>query len=254
MLKLNEERYNNQGCPMKIVECFDKTNIIVEFQYEHKARVHTNYGNFCRGLVKNPYYPSVYDIGVIGVKYPVSINSVRTKEYCVWHSLIKRCYDPKTRERQPTYKTISICDEWLLFENFCDWLRSQPNFDKWLRGKRWALDKDILSKRNKIYSPNTCCLVPQNVNCLFLKREALRGDYPIGVSYRSDGFIASCHNPFTDSREELGSCSTPEKAFNTYKDYKEDIIKRVAQIEYDNENITKECYEAMMNYEVEIDD
>lgn len=254
MSKLNQERYNNQGCPMKVVECLDKSNIIVEFQDEHKAKVHTNYGNFCRGLVKNPYYPSVYGVGIIGTKYPVSINSVRTKEYCVWHSLIKRCYDPKTRERQPTYKTISICDEWLLFENFCDWLHSQPNFDKWLHGKRWALDKDILNKRNKIYSPNTCCLVPQNVNCLFLKREALRGDYPIGVSYRSDGFVASCHNPFTDSREELGSYSTSEKAFNIYKDYKEDIIRQVANIEYKNGNITEECYQAMMNYEVEIDD
>jgi hypothetical protein len=253
--RLNETGYNNQGCLMKIVDCNSGTDIIVEFQDEHKARVHTNYNNFQRGIVKNPYYPSVYGVGIIGIKYPVSINSIRTKEYCVWHSLIKRCYDPKTREKQPTYQNVSICEEWLLFENFCDWLRSQPNFDKWLNGGRWALDKDILIKRNKVYSPDTCCLVPQNVNCLFLKREAQRGKYPIGVRYREDGFMAVCRNPFLDKAEEIGLYSTPENAFyQGYKPYKEDIIKRVAQIEYDNENITKQCYEAMMNYIVEIDD
>lgn len=253
-LKLYELGYNNQGCPMKIVGCLDKTNIVVEFQDEHKARVCTNYGNFRNGLVKNPYHPSVYGIGVIGTKYPVSIKSIRTKEYCVWHSLIKRCYDQKTRERQPTYKVASICEEWLLFENFCDWLCSQPNYDKWLDGNRWALDKDILSKKNKMYSPETCCLVPQNVNCLFLKRESQRGIYPIGVRHSNDGFVASCHNPFTNKNEIIGYYSTPENAFRAYKIYKEEIIKRVAEIEYDKGNITKECYEAMMNYVVEIDD
>jgi hypothetical protein len=67
--------------------------------------------------------------------------------------------------------------------------------------------------------------------------------------------MAVCRNPFLDKAEEIDLYSTPENAFyQGYKPYKEDIIKRVAQIEYDNENITKECYEAMINYEVEIDD
>ena len=115
--------------------------------------------------------------------------------------------------------------------------------------------KKLLNKGNKVYSPENCCLIPQNVNCLFLKRESERGEYPIGVRYRDGyGFLASCHNPFTDKSEDLGSYSTPEKAFYIYKAYKEDIIKRVAEIEYNVGNITKACYEAMMNYEVEIDD
>lgn len=88
-----------------------------------------------------------------------------------------------------------------------------------------------------------------------MKREAERGKYPIGVSYKdNEGFVATCHNPFSNQSEKLGSYSTPEKAFGVYKVYKEDIIKQVAEIEYKNENITKECYEAMMKYIVEIDD
>lgn len=253
--KLYEERLNNQGSPMKIVEFNDRMNIIVEFQDKYKARVHTQYSNFSKGVVKNPYLPTVFGVGIIGTKYPVSFNCVHTKEYTVWKSMLKRCYDHKTKERNTYYKDVECCEEWLNFESFCDWLHEQSNFDKWHNGKRWALDKDIRIKGNKIYSPETCCLVPQNVNCLFLKRDALRGAYPIGVGYKNNSFVAVCNNSLTGKREEIGNYSTPEKAFYLgYKPYKEDIIKQVAQIEYDNENITKECYEAMMNYEVGITD
>ena len=239
---------------MRIIEYNKANDIVVEFQDGYKTKVHTQYCNFRSGSIKNPYYPSLYGVGIIGTKYPRSLNCKNIKEYEVWKCILRRCYDDKVKNRQPTYKGVSCCDEWLSYENFYEWLHSQPNFDKWYSGNRWAVDKDIFVKRNKVYSPETCCLVPQNVNCLFLKREAERGIYPIGVRYTYSGFLASCHNPFTNRREELGYYSTPEKAFYAYKDYKEGIIKQVAKIEYENGNITKECYEAMMNYEVEIDD
>lgn len=251
---LYEENYNNQGCLMKIVEC-TANGIIVEFQDEHRYRVHTIYANFKSGSIKNPYYPSVYGVGITGVKYPISINCELTIEYDEWKQMLRRCFSNKEKERIPAYKIVTCCDEWLSYEQFYEWLHLQNNFDKWLNGTRWALDKDILIKGNKIYSPDACCLIPQNVNCLFLKRESQRGIYPIGVTYRKDGFIASCHNPFTNKREELGCYSTPENAFYLgYKPYKEEVIKQVAQIEFDNGNITKECYDAMMKYEVEITD
>lgn len=254
MNHLYEEKLSNQGSLMKIVEYNGSSDIVVEFQDKHKARVRTIYGNFKLGSVRNPYAPTVYGVGMTGNKYPAKINGRNTREYDTWTNMLQRCFNTKLKDKQPSYENVGCCKEWLYFENFYEWLHSQSNFDKWLNGKRWAIDKDILNKRNKFYSPENCCLIPQNVNCLFLKREAERGRYPIGVTYRNEGFLASCHNPFTNQREELGYYSTPEKAFEAYKSYKEDLIKQVAQIEYDNGNITKECYEAMMNYEVEIDD
>ena len=253
-MHLHEERLNQNGCHMKIVEYIDNRNIVVEFQDEYKARVRTSYGNFKRGIVRNPYYPTVYGVGISGSKYPIVENGRPAKEYDTWRSILGRCFDKDIKKKQPTYKDVTCCEEWLNYEKFYEWLHSQENFEKWHRNKRWAVDKDIFVKRNKEYSPEMCCLVPQNVNCLFLKRDAERGLYPIGVSYKKDGFLASCNSPFTNNREELGYYSTPEKAFNVYKSYKEDIIKRVAKIEYKAGNITEECYQAMMNYEVEIDD
>ena len=254
MNHLYEEKYNNQGCLMKIVKCVNNTHVTVEFQDDYKYRTDTIYANFQSGSIKNPYYPSVHGIGIIGTKYPRSINCKNIKEYEAWKCILRRSYDDKVKSRQPTYNGVTCCNEWLNYENFYEWLHEQPNFDKWLNGKRWAIDKDIFIKGNKMYSPDMCCLVPQNVNCLFLKREAERGEYPIGVYCTEDGFAARCRNPFLNKAVELGSYSTPERAFQAYKDYKENIIKQVAKVEYEAGNITRECYEAMMSYEVEIDD
>ena len=251
---LHEERHNNQGSLMKIIEYIDNNNIVVEFQDDYKFRVNSIYANFKKGSIKNPFYPSVYGVGITGNKYPRSIDCKMTKEYDTWIHILQRCFNDKLKEKQPSYKDKECCDEWLYYPNFYEWLHSQPNFDKWYNGKRWAIDKDILIKRNKVYSPKNCCLIPQNVNCLFLKREAERGKYPIGVRYTNDGFLAVCRNPFLDRAVELGYYSTPEKAFQAYKEYKEMIIKQVAEIEYKAGNIIKECYESMITYEVEIDD
>ena len=252
--RIGEEKLNNQGQLMKIVEYNNAQDIVVEFQDEYKTKVHAGYKEFLKGGVRNPYGRTVFCKGMIGVKYPITENGKGTKEYIMWNNMLKRCFDKKTKNQNPTYKNVTCCDEWLLFENFYEWLHNQKNFDKWLNGNGWALDKDILVKGNKIYSSKTCCLVPNSINELFTKRDNYRGDLPIGVDSKDSGFQVRCSNPMTKKREYLGFYITVEKSFYVYKKRKEEIIKQVAQIEYDVGNITKECYDAMMNYEVEITD
>lgn len=251
-LRLGEERLNNQGYLMRIVKYNKAIDIVVEFQDEHKARVHTNYACFAKGAVKNPYHTLVYGIAIRGDKYPASVDGNQTKEYSAWFQMIRRCF--AKRVNQPTYNDVVCCNEWLYYENFYEWLHKQENFDKWLNNDGWHLDKDIIIKGNKIYSPETCCLVPQNVNCLFTKHDAARGSYPIGVIKAANGFVARCMNPFIKKFIHLGTYETPEKAFLAYKLYKENIIKQVAKEEYMIGNIVKQCYESMLNYKVEITD
>lgn len=258
--RLGEEKLNKKGCLAKIIEYNGANDIIVQFQDDYKGKVHTSYRHFSSGNIENPYYSSVCNVGMLGIKYLAKVNKKTTKEYDTWFQMIRRCFDEKEKEKRPSYKNATCCKEWLLFENFYEWLHSQENFDKWYNSKsnkeRWCLDKDILAKGNKVYSPETCCLVPNNVNVLFTNRKNHRGSLPIGVTKHNNQFMAQCMNPFTDNKnqEYLGTYPTPEEAFHAYKIYKEDIIKQVAKIEYDNSNITKECYQAMMNYEVEITD
>lgn len=254
MNHINETNLNKQGCLMKIVEDNGSSDVVVEFQDEYRFKKHTQYCNFKSGSIRNPYAPSIHNIGIIGNKYSVWENGKPTKEYSIWATMLKRCFYKKLKDKQPTYKDVTCCNEWLLFDNFYDWLHNQENFWQWKSNKRYALDKDIIVKNNKVYSPETCCLVPQNVNCLFLKREKNRGDLPIGVRKNGKSFSASCHNPFTNKTEKLGTYQTIDDAFQAYKRYKEYLIKQVAQIEFSKGNITKECYESMMNYEVEITD
>ena len=253
--RIGEEKLNNQGCLMRIVEYNDAKDIIVEFQDDYKTRLHTSYGNFTKGTIENPYHPSVYGVGMLGALYSSRYNNKITEEYDAWTKMLQRCYSKEYCKVHKSYEIVTCCDEWLLYESFYKWLHSQNNFDKWLNGSRWAIDKDILVKGSKIYSPETCCLVPQNVNNLFIKADSVRGNLPIGVRITKNGtFQAYCNNPFTNKIEHLGTFNTPKEAFFAYKKAKESYIKQVAQEEYDKGNITKQCYDAMMNYEVEITD
>ena len=252
--RLGEIKYEKQNCPLKIIEYNSAVDIIVEFQDKFKGRVHTTYRNFINLEIKNPYYPSVFEVGITGNKYPTKISGKHVAEYAAWHNIISRSYNKKDKRKNPTYKDVTCCNEWLHYENFYEWLHRQGNFDKWLNGDKWAVDKDILNKGNKIYSPENCCLVPQNVNGLFVKNNTSRNDLPIGVIKSGTGFQVHCSNPLTYKYENLGIYPTMTEAFLVYKKRKEEIIKLVAQIEFDNGNITKECYEAMTNYIVEITD
>ena len=241
---------------MRIIVYNNANDIVVEFQDCHMATVHTLYKNFKIGNVKNPYYASIYGVGMIGIKYPVKINGKHTKEYKAWQSMMSRCFDKKYKIKEPSYENVTCCDKWMYYENFYEWLHSQENFKKWLNNNEWAIDKDILIKGNKIYSPETCCLVPINVNSLFTNRVNHRGGLPIGVSINKNTgkYIAECSNQFINKKIYLGSYLSPEKAFQVYKQYKEKIIKQVAEEEYNKNNIIKQCYNAMMRYEVEITD
>ena len=76
---------------------------------------------------------------------------------------------------------------------------------------------------------------------------------PIGVSYNRRKYRCQ----FSYNGEHIGftNRNTPEECFYLdYKPTKEFYIKKSAEIEYTNGNISKECYEAMMNYKVEITD
>lgn len=252
--RIGQTKQNHQGYKMTIVDYINSDKVTIEFDDEYGTQVVTQYGNFKTGIIRNPSHPSVYEIGKTGNKYPIKFNGEQTKEYKLWTNVLRRCYSTEYKVKQPTYQNVSCCKEWLYFPNFYEWLLSQCNYDKWFSNYQWAIDKDILVKGNKIYSPETCCLVPPHVNNLFIKGNAIRGDLPIGVSFdkEQEKYEAQCYIGRTTKK--IGRYSTPEEAFFAYKKYKEALIKKTAQESYDQNEISLKCYEAMMKYEVEITD
>ena len=255
--RIGEENCNNFGTPMKIVEYNNYKDVTVEFQDEYKARVYAQYSQFKKGEVKNPYDKSVFGVGYLGEgKYKaIGEDGKKTKAYKTWQSMLMRCYDPYYINKHPTYIDCFVCKEWHNFQNFAEWYYENV-YD--CNNERICLDKDILIKGNKVYSPSTCILVPNNINMLFVKRQNYRGEYPVGVSYDKERgkLLVQCRVCENGKRkgENLGRfpLNRPFQAFYTYKIFKENYIKQVAD-EY-KDLIPKKLYDALYKYEVEIND
>lgn len=256
--RIGEENYNNFGILMKIVEyiCYD--DIWVEFQDEYKAQVHTTYKHFKKGGVKNPYDKTVYGVGYLGEgKYKTrGEDGKKTRTYKAWKNMLQRCYDPYFLNKEMTYIDCYVCEEWHNFQNFAKWF--YENYYE-IPNQRMHLDKDILIKGNKVYSPETCVFVPNRINYLFIKRDKVRGKYPIGVTYHKRKCALEVQCGIIDEngkgkRKHLGnfSLNKPFQAFYVYKIFKENYIKQVAD-EYKG-MIPQKLYDAMYAYEVEIND
>lgn len=168
----------------------------------------------------------------------------------VWSSMIQRCYDEKVHNVESTYLGCEVCKEWLNFSSFYSWFKA--NYYE-LENEKVQLDKDILIKDNKIYSPSTCCFVPHTINSLFTKCNKNRGFTPIGVSWikRDRVYRAQCNDGYKN-RVGLGDYHDPITAFNAYKIFKEKIIKRMAD-KYKT-FLREDVYLALYNYKVEITD
>ena len=117
----------------------------------------------------------------------------------------------------------------------------------------FELDKDLLTKGNKVYSETTCVFLPQEINTLLVKNTASRGEHLIGVywSKTNKAFIAQI-NKNKGMQEKLGLFKTELEAFNAYKEAKESFIKE--QANNWKSQIDIRAYNALMNYQVEIDD
>lgn len=248
--RTGEENVNNFGSKMIIKEYRKAKDINVYFPEYSWTFEHAEYSHFKRGKIKCPYEPRYYGIGYLGEgKYKMSENRKHTDEYDIWHSMLMRCYDEKYQEKYPTYKGCTVESYLLNFQNMGEWIEN--NYYE-IPGEVMCLDKDILCKGNKIYSRNTCVFVPQRINKLFTKCNKSRGNDPIGVTLNSSGtYQVYCCNGYGENIY-LGKYSTKEEAFRVYKQYKEKVIKEVAD-KY-KEYIPQKLYEAMYNYEVEIDD
>lgn len=253
---LGKENYNTQGCLMKIIEYNGNKDVVVEFQDEHKIRKHCDLKEFKLGHVMNPYYKSLYGVGYYGGEIPKHSTNLDYKCWDTWKGMLERCYNKKRIETQPTYKDCTVCEEWHNYQNFKIWFNE--NFIE-LKNKneRVCLDKDILVKGNKVYSPETCCFVPNEINVLFTKTNKNRGLYPIGVYYKKklNKYIAQCSEKIGRDKKQqkhLGVFNTPKEAFEAYKQYKEMYIKKVAD-KYKGQ-IKDNVYEALYKWEVEIND
>lgn len=242
--RTGERHSNYQGCWMSIIAYRGARDCDIQFDNGYQV-FKTVYDSVKKGSIKNHYYPSVFGEGYFGVgRHKSKINGKFTDNYNRWVSMLCRCYNIKFHSEH-AYKEVMVCEEWKCFQVFAEWYEN--NYKSHMQD--WDMDKDILSKNNKIYSPETCCFVPSDINSLFIRKQNHRGNYPIGVYYnkKDKKFVAQLAATNFYKRFD-----TPEEAFYAYKTEKELYIKEMA--DKWKHYIKPEVYKAMYAYKVEITD
>ena len=127
--------------------------------------------------------------------------------YQKWIDILQRTHSEKYFIRYPTYRGCSICDEWLVFSEFREWMESQDWKDK-------CLDKDVILPGNKVYSPETCAFVSQHVNLILTSKRRNNSGLPIGVSLYCGRYRAYMN--FDKKLFYLGIYDTKEAAGESY--------------------------------------
>lgn len=249
---LGKEFTTNRYGTCVVIGYNNALDVIVRFhnpEFVTKCRV----GDLVRGEVCNPLFPIYHGRGYIGVG---RFNTKNTRAYSVWRGMLERTDPNKVGGRNlNAYKDVTVCEEWWDFQNFAEWCERQEFFGaKDNNGESYALDKDIVVKGNRVYSPDTCSFVPRAINSLFISKpkDFLKYDLPIGVTFckRTDKFSAK----FTSKNKvvNLGRFDSIDEAFEAYKHAKESHIKTEA-MKWKGK-IEDKVYEALMNWEVKIGD
>lgn len=177
-------------------------------------------------------------------KYKVRINGKRTSTYLKWQSMLMRCYSTQRQKKYPTYIGCTVASEWFDFQNFADWLESHA-----YSGLGYQLDKDILYPHNKIYSPDTCCLIPLELNTLITDCGRARGSYPQGVNFDKALKKYRAQIRVCGKSKHIGYFNYPNEAHLAYKKAKEIHIRNKA-LEW-RDRISSDVFNALMSWKLE---
>lgn len=222
-----------------LIEYKDSLSCVAQF--EDGTKINCKAADFKRASIANPNFPSLCGIGYLGAP---KTSEGKSPAILKWNGMIQRCYGKSPRNA--SYQDCSVCKEWHNFQNFKKWYLGQIGCDN----KGWHLDKDIICKGNKIYSPENCAIVPPEINYFLVLRQKGRGKWPLGVIFHNGKFISQMSS--NGKQVVLGQFITVEEAFSAYKTAKETEAKRLAEKYKDQ--IDNRVYEALLNFKIEIGD
>lgn len=237
---------NNYG-DVVVLEYNSTRDVIIKFINTGNVRK-TAMSELRKGEIRDNEAFPVYKVCVMDISKELNMVTGKPKEYIVWNAMRQRCYNENTRKANERYKDVEISDCFKYYSNFKAWCDRQIGFNK----EGFELDKDILVKGNRVYSEDTCCFVPREINVVLTYRRKDKGLYPVGVSYKK--LIGKYVSQISKHGEvvHLGCFSTPEGAFYAYKEAKEGYIKELAEKWKDQ--IDPRAYNALMNWTIEITD
>ena len=169
----------NEGYYIEIINIESKNRMTILFEDGNIVK-NVDIRNIKGGRVKNLNHPSICKIGYIGYgRYNPKTYNIY---YKICDKMIRRCHDYKMRDLRVSYTKAKMCKEWYNFQNFAKWCDKN-----YVEG--WTLDKDLLSPNDKIYSPQTCCFLPNDLNNIFSVRTTKDKILPVGVQKYKKKYI-----------------------------------------------------------------
>ena len=198
----------------------------------------------------------VYGVGINDANYVTQlseelgyVDGVRKRKlvwicpfYQAWRDMLGRGYSERCKLKRPTYRGVTVCEDWWLFSTFRLWMEQQD-----YKGNH--LDKDLLIRGNKVYCPEACVFISAQVNTFMAERCGDRGEYKIGVYWvkKDCKFTAQCSNPFTNKQENLGRFLTEEAAHRAWLSKKLEHAKALSALQT-NEMVAKALVDRYENY------
>jgi hypothetical protein len=172
----------------------------------------------------------IFGVAVNDSKEPtrklVNGKEVMSPAYRAWRDMVKRAYSKKHKDKG--YNDVSVCDEWLLFSNFKKW------FDEnWF--EKGQLDKDLVERGNRIYSPDKCLIISSMVNLFILSNKPKRNGSLIGVYWFAPRgkWQGQISNPFTKKSEYLGYFTDEMEGHLAWKKRKHEFACMIADQQED---------------------
>lgn len=224
--RTGEESINFQGYEIVVIKSNGAHDVTVQFNdYRKSIRYNVSYQEFLKGSVKNLFHPEIYGVGYFGEGvYTARVDEKMSKCYTSWINMLGRCYNLLNLKKQNSYKDVTVCQEWHNFQNFAEWFYKNYNPEIM---SNWHLDKDLICKECKMYSPKTCCLLPPEVNAIFQNKVISKSTGVRGVHKEGNKYTTTISK--FGKQTYLGLYETIEEAHNAYNNAKKEYLDELSE-------------------------
>lgn len=209
----------------------------------------------------------IYGVGVNDAPYATepdktvngrTINSRKCPYFVLWKAMLRRCYASSVNDN-PTYVGCTVDERWHSFMSFRTWMESQKQHTLWLeesdspvneRKIKFQLDKDLLGN-GKLYSPDTCVLIPSTLNSVLSHQKDSTKNLPLGVSWVESRLKYRAYIMIENKYKSLGYYDNATLAHLAWQNAKcSNILRLLVEYEkqpYSDERVVIQFREIVIN-------